>query len=595
MTSVLERLGFDPGKLAFAGRTAIAACLALLLAWALGLHHPQWAAMSVWAASQPLRGQLLEKSLFRILGTLAGAAVGILLVQAYRVEPLLMVAGLALWVALCTATTNLLRGFVAYGAVLAGYSAAMVSLIDIGQPDHVLAIGADRVATVLTGVVVATLVGLLLAGRINPAAGLRADIRTLVADILTQLGVPGGASGTPRAALLERIAAIEEGLDPHAAGSLRSRQQVRSLRAVLISAVALLMQTGRPPASPNLSAAARALRNGQLDTAISHLDAVNLADPDQAAALSDLRDALARLETTEAAPTTRPEPPVVLHRDWLGAREAGLRALTALLLVGVFWQVSGWSSGNLMLLGLSVMISLFSTFESPVRMMRWVGIGQTTGVLGMLACRWLLWPHAGAEVQLILMMMPFVLLGAFVMAHHRTVPIAFDYNMVFLLTLQPHFPLTGSFGQSVMAGVGVVMAPMFAWVMYRFMFHARPERRAETLVRMTRQDLAAFAADPRALDNGRVWQARLYHRVLRLIRTSLRTGQGSEAAIRHGLDALRVWNAVRQLHAVLADPALPARERDTFTQALKRIERIEADPAPALDSVTQLSPRLQAR
>jgi hypothetical protein len=65
------RWGFDPVRLRQHLRTAFAACLALLAAWQLGLEHPQWAAMATWAASQPLRGQLLEKSFFRVAGTVA--------------------------------------------------------------------------------------------------------------------------------------------------------------------------------------------------------------------------------------------------------------------------------------------------------------------------------------------------------------------------------------------------------------------------------------------------------------------------------------------------------------------------------------------
>ena len=50
---------------------------------------------------------------------------------------------------------NVLRGFVAYGTILAGYTAAMVALLDTAHPDHVLALGTDRLLTVLTGVATA--------------------------------------------------------------------------------------------------------------------------------------------------------------------------------------------------------------------------------------------------------------------------------------------------------------------------------------------------------------------------------------------------------------------------------------------------------
>ena len=55
-----SRWGFESARLRQHLRTAFAACLAVFVAWVLGLEHPQWAGMTVWAASQPLRGQLLE-------------------------------------------------------------------------------------------------------------------------------------------------------------------------------------------------------------------------------------------------------------------------------------------------------------------------------------------------------------------------------------------------------------------------------------------------------------------------------------------------------------------------------------------------------
>ncbi|MEF9605739.1 FUSC family protein, partial [Paracoccus sp. PXZ] len=94
----LLRRGFDGGRLRFATRTALACCLAVLIAWAMGLEHPQWSGMSVWAATQPLRGQLLEKAFFRFAGTLVGTVAGVLLVLGAPLHPGVLVLGLALWV-----------------------------------------------------------------------------------------------------------------------------------------------------------------------------------------------------------------------------------------------------------------------------------------------------------------------------------------------------------------------------------------------------------------------------------------------------------------------------------------------------------------
>src|SRR5690554_7259116 len=76
ITPWLARRGFDVARMGFGLRTALASCLALVVAWLMGLEHPQWAAMTVWAVSQPVRGMLLEKSLFRALGTLLGTLCG---------------------------------------------------------------------------------------------------------------------------------------------------------------------------------------------------------------------------------------------------------------------------------------------------------------------------------------------------------------------------------------------------------------------------------------------------------------------------------------------------------------------------------------
>jgi len=592
--SRLARLGFDPGKLRFAARTAIAACLALALAWALGLEHPQWAGMSVWAASQPLRGQLLEKSFFRFTGTVSGTIAGVVLVQAGQIHPALLVAGLALWVALCTGIGNLQRGFVAYGTVLAGYTAAMVSLLDAAHPENVVHLGLDRLATVLTGVVVATLAGFFFAQGGAARAALRAPVRALLADILAALSRPAPAEA---AALLGRLAALEEGLDPHAAGSLRSRQEIRATRAVLIAAIAVLLpQAGRslPEAlTAPLQDTAEALRQGYLAEAVAALSrAAPLAQGELAEALADLRQALAAWDGTPPAPGAAPLAPVLLHRDWIGAREAMLRAGGTLLAVGALWQLTGWSSGNLMLLGLSVMISLFSTFESPAQMMRWVFLGQCAGVAAMLICRWLVWPFATTEAQLVALMMPFILLGSLLVGHRRTGAISFDYNMVFLLLMQPHLPLSGSFGHSVMAALGVMSAPLVAWAMYALVYPANLKRRIDTLVRMIWRDLADLARDPAALTHRPVWRARLYHRTLRLVRMTERYGRAHDQAMELGLSALEAGQTIMRLHQRLAQPELTARERRHVALSLRRAAQIEQRPERAHAALRRAALRL---
>ena len=74
--------GFDSARLRQHLRTAFAACIAVLAAWALGLEHPQWAGMTVWAASQPLRGQFAMPQ--AVIGQKAGQVVVKFLRRSHR-------------------------------------------------------------------------------------------------------------------------------------------------------------------------------------------------------------------------------------------------------------------------------------------------------------------------------------------------------------------------------------------------------------------------------------------------------------------------------------------------------------------------------
>lgn len=167
-STLLDRLGFNPARLNFTLRTAFAACCALLIAWLLRLEHPQWSAMTVWAASQPIRGHLLEKSFFRALGTVIGALFSIGLLIATDGNFWAIVIGLSVWIGLCATAGNIIQGIPSYGAVLAGYSAAMVALLHSNFSDSPFAVGVDRVLTVLVGVAVALAIGWSFPLRVTP-------------------------------------------------------------------------------------------------------------------------------------------------------------------------------------------------------------------------------------------------------------------------------------------------------------------------------------------------------------------------------------------------------------------------------------------
>lgn len=612
VTERMAALGFDLPRLNFALRTAIAACLALLIAWAIGLEHPQWSAMTVWAAAQPTRGQLLEKSFFRTFGTLVGVAAGVALVAFSGGDPRPLVIGLSLWIGLCVAAGNLLRGYVSYGAMLSGYSASMVALLDTGHPDHVLALGADRAVTIMVGVLTALVIGWAF----TPAAAeqeMTGRMRRVTARLLRDLAASlraGNASALDdeQRSLLAEMAAIDETLDPHAAGSLRSRQAVRALRTVLSVQISLLL-AGRRGGCGEGSAVA-----DLLDEAAAGFEGGNGSDgplalidraADRAGLQTDLGETLQALSHAIRAHRTalgqdvgtsmsvaQTGHPVVLHRDWVGARQAAIRAMLCLLVVGLFWVLTGWTAAPFLLLGLSIMTTIFSTFDNPAHTMRFVLLGQVLGALGALACRFLAWPLATTELQVVLLTMPFILAGALFFSHRRTLPSAFDYAMVSLLLLHPTLPLPGDLATMLSSVVAVVAAPLVALVAYRVIFPLSADVRLETLISMMVHELQDMARAEDASEHRRTWRARLYHRLFRLIRFAERSGDRHREVTDGGLAILSIGYAILSLQDLVRSGSLADGEGRATLAALQRLKKVGSEPQKAAFALERAAHRL---
>lgn len=615
MIERIAAIGFDLPRLNFALRTAIAACLALFIAWLIGLEHPQWSAMTVWAAAQPTRGQLLEKSFFRIFGTLVGVVAGVMLVAASGGDPRPLVIGLSLWIGICVAAGNLLRGYVSYGAMLSGYSASMVALLDTAHPDHVLALGADRAATILVGVLTALVIGWVL----TPSAAeqeMTGRMRRLTARLLRDLAASLREGSTialddEQHSLLAEMAAIDEMLDPHGAGSRRSRQTVRAMRTVLSVQISLLL-AGRRGGHGQSEAVA-----GLLDEAAAGFESGNGSDGplaliDRAAGFAglqgDLGEALQSLSqairayrialgqdvgTTSTA--IQGSHPVVLHRDWVGARQAAIRAMLCMLAVGLFWVVTGWTAAPFLLLGLSIMTAIFSTFDNPAQTMRFVLLGQVFGAAGAFACRFLAWPLAANELQVVLLTMPFILAGALFFSHRRTLPSAFDYAMVSLLLLHPEFPLPGDLPTMLSSIVAVVAAPLVAILAYRVIFPLNAGTRLETLISMMVHELQDMARAEDASQHRLTWRARLYHRLFRLIRFAERSGGTHREVTDGALAILSIGYSILSLQDLVRDGSLSDSEDRATRAALQRLKKTSSEPQKAAVALDRVASRLLGR
>ena len=207
---MLKFAGFPLSAWGFALRTWAAMMLALYVAFWLQLASASSAAVTVGILALPTRGQAYQKALYRLLMTVVGVVVSIIIAGLFTQSRDLFIIGFAGWLGLCVYACGLLDGNRAYGVVLAGYTVAIVAVAQIDSPQNIFLTGVDRGAAIAVGIVALALVNdvflapnvhTILAGKL---AAMHQRVRTFALAILR------GESADPiqSANLLREITAL---------------------------------------------------------------------------------------------------------------------------------------------------------------------------------------------------------------------------------------------------------------------------------------------------------------------------------------------------------------------------------------------------
>ena len=152
--------------LLFGLRMWAAVSLALYVAFWLQLDNGYWAGTSAAIVCQPQLGASLRKGWFRMVGTMIGAVISVVLAACFPQDRLLFLGGLAVWAAACAFAATVLRNFASYAAALSGITVAIITSDLVGQVGGIDANKAFRVAVaraseICIGIVCA---GVVLAG-----------------------------------------------------------------------------------------------------------------------------------------------------------------------------------------------------------------------------------------------------------------------------------------------------------------------------------------------------------------------------------------------------------------------------------------------
>jgi uncharacterized membrane protein YccC len=155
--------GFALNGWAFALRTWIAMMAALYVAFWLQLQNAFSAAVCVGILALPTRGQAFEKALYRAGATVIGLLAALVMAGLFNSSRDLFILAFAAWMGVCGYVASFFDGSRAYGAVLSGYTAAIVAFTNIDAPQSTFSTGVDRCAAILIGVLAVMVVNDLFA------------------------------------------------------------------------------------------------------------------------------------------------------------------------------------------------------------------------------------------------------------------------------------------------------------------------------------------------------------------------------------------------------------------------------------------------
>jgi uncharacterized membrane protein YccC len=409
---------FNRFTLLFSVNSFAAALLALYIGLALGLPRPYWAMATAYIVSQPLAGAVRSKAVYRVLGTMLGAAAAVVLVPNLVNAPWLLSLALALWVGGCLTISLLDRTPRSYVLMLAGYTAAIIGFPSVSQPGAVFDVAVWRVIEIGLGIVCATLVhslvfpqpvGTVLKQRLSTwlgeadrwaldvlrgqdAEAIARDRRHLAAAAseiqMLAVHLPFDTSrlrettGVVRA-LHERMLLLIPLLSGLAdrMKALRAVQDAE-VRAGLNDVVAWIEAGGQRDTGLDLIARLQSLALRRRGAAWSNLllESLLVRLADTVRVLAEGHALMARLNDPDAPlspqldASTRAKGLNPMHADLPLALLSGAAAVIAILLSCGVWILSGWGDGAAAPVMAAIFCCFFAAMDDPVPAIKSFGV-----------------------------------------------------------------------------------------------------------------------------------------------------------------------------------------------------------------------------
>ncbi|WP_321915614.1 MULTISPECIES: FUSC family protein [unclassified Paraburkholderia] len=508
-------------------KTVTAALLATGIAMLFDMPQPRIAMTTVFVLMQPLSGMVFAKSVYRIVGTAVGMIAAVVLGAVFIQQPELYIMGITAWVAACTAAAMRNRHFRWYAFVLAGYTAALIGIPLVMQPNGLFLAALGRGAEVAVGILCSGVVSAVILPR-QTVSLLESTLRTRYLDF-TSFAALVLSSGLERGAFEGRFAKLVDeivGFEATRAFSffedpiMRARSQLLArLNGEFMDVCARLhalrqlkkrlrwSEEAIAPLAPYFSELAALLAQRPRQGEDDHAYALRIAQgletfmrtlpchvretrrPLEAA----LPDVLQEFDTSAELIYRFAAEIVRYSRTWASLKHAGLpterritryvprtswhvvaftfmRTAVVVATLGWFWVETDWPSGGLAMIAAALTCALTSSAPRATRMAFQMAAGAgCAAVLGYLLMCYV-YPNVDVFPLLCAVLAPLFALGAFLATRARIGGFGVGFSVFLCLLAGPDNVIVYTPDLLINNGIAVVAAMVVAALAFAVVF-----------------------------------------------------------------------------------------------------------------------------
>ena len=488
-----QLLAFRPSRLdlIFACKTFVAGMLALFISFELDLINPMWSIGTVMIIANPYSGMVSSKCVYRLIGTVAGAVIALLLTPHFINTPWLFTVILSLWVGFALYVSLLDRTPRSYVFMLAGYSTAMIVYNAITYIDtyNIFDIAVARVLEISVGVVSSAVVsatffpvhvGAMIKQRVNKTLNdLEAtfekliavqetpenytqvlsvitrdasDIHALAVHLAYEKGELKGMT-KPLQEMLHQVSLVVANL---VALSQRVKQLEHLHLVNLVSHLDMLRQHTVTFLKQEKSLVPADLQTLPIGFEEDFAELISKATSEQKVVLAALKMDIRHFMTNilavkllwqqiqqgnkeipiEITAITTKYPS--LHRDHGIAIRGGISAVLITFIVTAAWILSGWKAGFMMAQMGAITACILTALDNPVPVLRifiWGSI-VSAGLVFLYAFG--IFPHVTHFWQLALVLFPVFLVAVTMMANQMLMPVGMVLGINTMMGLNLH-------------------------------------------------------------------------------------------------------------------------------------------------------------